>query len=81
MDVNTLIKECFEISSAGWSDWLPADHISRQNWQENVERLLKRSRELYKRPAFGLSESEISVHYHLPIEEFATLIKHRLGLT
>jgi len=56
----------------------PEAHMTRQAWQEQVERLIERMREAYRRPAFGLTEAEISVHYHRPLGDFLALIESRL---
>lgn len=80
MDLIDVIREHFDLPANGWTDLIPAEKLSRQAWQEAVEQLTFRLRDLFRRPAFGLSESEISLHYHLPLGDFIALIKRRLGI-
>lgn len=58
----------------------PAAEFSRQQWQVIVEFLVDQLRDHYSQPAFGVSEAEISMHYHLPAGEICHLIRRRLGL-
>ena len=81
MQISHFIRRSLNLPTEGWADWIPADHIVRQAWQEEVEHLICELRMRLRRPAFGLAESEISAHYHLPVAKFITLIKHRLGVT
>lgn len=63
-----------------WFSLAPAADMSRQQWQEIVEYLAAELRGHYSQPAFGVSEAEISMHYHLPAEQFVRLVRRRLGL-
>lgn len=61
--------------------WLPADHISRQRWQEAVEAVVEELRAATGRPAFGVTEAEISVHFHRPLGRLAKLLAKKLEFT
>ncbi|MGF1445607.1 MAG: hypothetical protein ACFBRM_05340 [Pikeienuella sp.] len=62
-------------------DWVPADHVSRDDWQLIAEETVLRVRRMTGRPAFGVSEAEVSVHYHKPVDAFAGLVLERLGIS
>lgn len=79
MDFKNLIADLISIPPAQWQNWVAAEHLSRQEWQVAVETLLVNIRKHYKRPAFGLSEAEISIAYHRPIAMFSTLLTDKLG--
>ena len=74
-----LLRKTFGLSDDDWKAWVPSNNVSRQDWQNAVESMVAEIRVTSKRPAFGLSESEISVHYHLPLARTAVLIRQRLG--
>ena len=80
MEIANLIREYFNLPPDTWADWVPADHIGRQDWQIAVEAYVSAIRTLSDRSAFGLSETEISVQYHQPLGRFAQLIGARLGI-
>jgi len=49
---------------------IPANRKTRQEWQKAVEQLVLSLRNRFGQLTFGLSEAEISVHYHLPVHRF-----------
>jgi len=59
---------------------VPAEHVTRQEWQLTAEGCIEQLRKLTDRKAFGLSEAEISVHYHQTLDTFIELLQLRLGL-
>jgi len=61
------------------SDLIPANHKTRQQWQKAVEQLVLSLRNRFGQLTFGLSEAEISVHYHLPVHRFVKLVEQNLG--
>ena len=79
MEIEIFIRDYFDLPKDGWAEWLPADHIDRQDWQVAIEAFVMAIRDVSHRPAFGLSEADISVHYHSPLERFALLINGKLG--
>jgi len=70
----------FDQPAARWTEWTPADHMTRQAWQERVEDMVAEIRFMTGCPAFGLTEAEISIHYHQPLAQFGQLISRKLGL-
>ncbi len=60
-------------------DLIPANKKSRQEWQKAVEQLVLALRKQFGQLTFGLSEAEISVHYHLPVHRFVKLVEQILG--
>lgn len=80
MEIRNLIRKHYNLPAGGLGGWVPAEHISRQDWQDATEGFVSAVRILSERPAFGLSETEISVHYHQAVERFAELIAIRLGI-
>lgn len=79
MDIKELLRGHLEFPVDIKGDDTPADQISRQAWQEAVERLLTKIRVEFASPAFGLTEGEISIHYHRSLDDFIRLIADRLG--
>lgn len=61
-------------------DWVPAENISREQWQRAVEALTQCIRQRAGRPAFGFGDAEVSVHYHKALRDFAALARERLGM-
>ncbi len=59
----------------------PADNLSRQQWQDGIEALVEQLRSITGRAAFGLTDAEISVHYHRPLDEFRRSLESKLGIT
>ena len=56
----------------------PDEHFSRQIWQEYVEELVEQLRTALRFPTLGLSQAEISAHYHLPLSQFLLLVRSKL---
>lgn len=79
MGIEQLVQRGLDLSINPTDETIPENHISRQKWQEVVECLLKNIRSEFKSPAFGLSEAEISLHYHRPLADFYKLISKNLG--
>jgi len=61
------------------SNLIPANEKTRQQWQKAVEQLVLSLRNRFGQLTFGLSEAEISVHYHLPVHRFVKLVEQNLG--
>jgi len=81
MIVEDVIADALRLRSINFAKEItPADQISRQLWQQAVENAIDTIRLQVNRPAFGLSESEISVHYHLPVSKFVELVKIKLRI-
>lgn len=78
--IRLIIKDELGIDVSERTGWIPAECMTRHDWQQSVESILARIRALSDSPAFGLSAADISVHYHKPIEDFAALLNNRLGL-
>lgn len=57
---------------------IPAALISRQDWQERVQILLRGIDATGCHAGFHLSAAEISVHYHRPLGDFIALVIDRL---
>lgn len=79
-DLTSIIDGAIEDMRNRAGDSVPADHITRQTWQDNVEALVSELRGRLNQPAFGLSEPEISISYHRPLSDFYTLVRRRAGL-
>jgi len=79
MTIERLVRDSLDPPLTSGSRHAPADQISRQEWQEVVELLVVRIREEYVTPVFGLTEMEISIHYHRPLSDFQRLIAKKLG--
>jgi len=79
MQITNYFRRALNIAQDDWGTWVPAERISRQAWQETVEAFVIEARAVIGRPAFGVSEAEISIHYHKPIEFFCRLAGERLG--
>lgn len=79
--IERIIQESVGGREAIPHDWVPADNIGRDAWQAVAEDVVERVRLLTRRPAFGLSEADVSVHYHKPVCSFGELILARLGIT
>jgi hypothetical protein len=78
--IGRIVQEGIDGSRDLDPDWVPAENVSRDAWQEIAEECVLRLRRLARRPAFGLGEAEISIHYHKPVREFARLLSERLGV-
>ncbi len=63
------------------SSLIPASKKTRQQWQKAVEQLVLSLRNRFDQLTFGLSEAEISVHYHLPVDRFVKLVEQNLGFS
>jgi hypothetical protein len=61
-----------------WPLWVPAEHISRQAWQEAVEAVVADMRKTSGQSAFGLKSWEVSIYYHQPLGEFARELRQQL---
>ncbi len=57
---------------------VPEAFLTRAAWQSQVVNLILRLRKDYRRPAFGLTEAEISVHYHRALDDFIALLRTKL---
>ena len=57
---------------------MPDKHVTRQYWQVAVEELVYCLRKELGQPAFGLTETEITIHFHLPLHEFINLVRKKL---
>lgn len=79
MTIEQLIRRSVSLPLGLERDRTPADQISRQQWQETIEHLVILIREEFSSPAFGLTEAEISIHYHRPLDDFRRLIANKLG--
>ncbi len=79
MEQDRILQELLPRPLAADSCAVAAVHISRQAWQVLVEELVVELRKTYRRPAFGLSDAEVSVHYHRPIKDFAELLRTKLA--
>ena len=80
MDIRALLLERFAATVETWDNWQPQDNISRQVWQDAVEQLALLIRQEFGQPGFELTKSEISIHYHKPLREFAGLISQKTGV-
>ena len=69
--VNSTLSKHYEV--------MPAEHVTRQYWQFAVEELVCCLRTELGQPAFGLSETEITIHFHLPLHDFINLVRKKLG--
>jgi len=78
INISNILYERIGIDRSEWDTWLPTEHISRQEWQESVEWFVKEIRTSTGRPAFGLTEAEITVHYHKSLLKFCNLIETKL---
>ena len=74
-----LLKELELEMSDETMNGVPADQMSRQVWQDRIESFVEQVREIYLQPAFGLSQNEISIHYHLALREFTDVVKRKIG--
>ncbi len=79
MDVEAIFIIIFAVENKEWESWTAENHISRQSWQDKVEKLIKTLRVNYSSPAFGLTEREISIFYHKSLKFFYNFILKKLG--
>jgi len=80
MSINERLFEFLQIPQEQRDpDLIPANHKTRQEWQKAVEQLVLSLRNRFGQLTFGLSEAEISVHYHLPVHRFVKLVEQNLG--
>lgn len=80
MKLTSLINDAFGVPDTNHPNWVPAENISRQEWQEAVVALMDRIRRLTDRPAFGLTDAEISINYHQPLQKFRLVLEKKLGI-
>ena len=80
MLLEELLRKHLPLGSDDLADVMPAEIMSRQDWQDGIETLVEDIRKLTRKPAYGLSETEISVHFHLPLKRLMSLLESRLGI-
>ena len=80
MLVDNLLRQVLQIPCEDLGHWIPAEKISRQDWQEAVERMIRKIRLEFRQPAFGVSAAEISIHYHLALPAFADHVGRKIGV-
>lgn len=81
MNFETWLKQKLNLrENAVTCEVVPADYISRHAWQVAVEECVEELRKLTNRKAFGLSEAEISVHYHGTLDKFIDMLQLKLRL-
>lgn len=79
MSIAEIVRNCLPEIVGDWSTWVPAAHISRQDWQEAVECVVLGLRRAFNQPAFGLSPAEVSIYYHQPLGDLVEEMRSRLA--
>ena len=77
MDQETFVIEQLRFPAFTSLYDIPAALITRQDWQERVQTLLRAIEASGCNDGFHLSAAEISVHYHRPLGDFITLVLGR----
>lgn len=78
MDLKTTVIQSLPPSLQKKVSQAPDAHMTRQAWQELVECLVKKVRQAHDSPYFGLTNAEISVHYHRAIVDFISFVRSKL---
>lgn len=78
MDQETFVIDQLKFPAFTSLAEIPAALITRQDWQERVQVLLRAIERTDCHDEFHLNAAEISVHYHRPLGDFVALVIGRL---
>lgn len=79
MQIEQLILRHIQPDAERSITWIPADGMSRQAWQEDIEAFVQIVRAIFDNQSFKLTSAEISICYHRPLTELASLTAQKLN--